>query len=78
MRGQSTATASTCLCCRRTGCCCRRPQPTLADHPVFAFRREGIDLAVLDALFARVSAAKVAEVVRAQPTGAFSRRLRFF
>ena len=29
----------------------RRPPPTLASHLAFAFRREGIDLSVLDALF---------------------------
>ena len=55
----------------------RRPRPTLAGHLTFAFRWEGVDLSVLDALFAKVSAGEVVEVVRAQPTGAFSRRLWF-
>ncbi len=55
-----------------------RPRPTLAGHLAFAFRREGIDLAVLDALFAILPAGDVAEAARAQPTGAFSRRLWFF
>ena len=55
----------------------RRPQPTLAEHLAFALRREGVDLSVLDALFAKAPAGEVAEVVRAQPTGAFSRRLWF-
>ena len=55
-----------------------RPRPTLAGHLAFAFRREGVDLAVLDALFAILPAGEVAEAVRAQPTGAFSRRLWFF
>ena len=54
-----------------------RPRQTLAEHLAFAFRREGIDLSVLDALLAKVSAGEVVEVVRAQPTGAFSRRLWF-
>ena len=55
----------------------RRPQPTLAEHLAFALRREGIDLSVLDALFARVPAGEVAEVVRAQPSSVLSRRLWF-
>ena len=55
----------------------RRPQPTLAGHLAFAFRREGIDLSVLDALFASVPAEDMVAMVRAQPTGAFCRRLWF-
>ncbi len=55
----------------------RRPQPTLAEHLAFALRREGIDLSVLDALFASVPAGEVAEVVRAQPSSVLSRRLWF-
>ena len=54
-----------------------RPRPTLVGQLAFAFRREGIDLSVLDALFAKVSAEEVAAAVCAQPTGAFSRRLWF-
>lgn len=54
-----------------------RPRPTLAGHLAFAFRREGIDLAVLDTLFAVLPAEEVAAAARAQPTGAFSRRLWF-
>ena len=54
-----------------------RPRPTLVGHLGFAFRREGIDLSVLEALFASVPAKEVAAAVRAQPTGAFSRRLWF-
>ena len=53
------------------------PHPTLAGHLAFAFRREGIDLSVLDALFATLPAEEVAATVRAQPTGAFCRRLWF-
>ncbi|MDE0409644.1 MAG: Fic family protein [Alphaproteobacteria bacterium] len=55
----------------------RRPQPTLAEHLAFAFRREGIDLSVLNTLFAVVPAGEVAAAVRAQPAGALSRRLWF-
>src|SRR4051812_29918758 len=51
-----------------------RPDSTLAGQLQFAFRWEGIDLGVLAALFARVSPAEVAAIVRATPTGAFSRR----
>ena len=54
-----------------------RPRPTLAGHLAFAFRREGLDLSVLDALFASAPAEGLAAMVRARPTGAFSRRLWF-
>ena len=55
----------------------RRPRPVLAGHLAFAFRREGIDLSVLDTLFASRPAEDIVDVVRAQPTGAFCRRLWF-
>ncbi len=41
----------------------------------FALKWEGVDLAVLAALFKALSAAEVAEVVRSAPTGAYTRRL---
>ncbi len=56
----------------------RRPPPTPVDHLAFAFRREGVDLSVLNALFATLPGEEIAAAVRAQPTGAFPRRLWFF
>jgi hypothetical protein len=43
----------------------------------FALKWEGLDLAVLRALFERVAAADVRSVVLATPTGAYARRLWF-
>ena len=54
-----------------------RPEPTLAGDLVFALKWEGVDLAVLSALFTVVTAGEVTELVRATPTGAFARRLWF-
>lgn len=52
-----------------------RPEQTLAGQLQFAFRWEGLDLGVLAALFSRVSGEEIAGIVRATPTGAFSRRI---
>ena len=54
-----------------------RPDPTLAGELVFALKWEGIDLAVLAALFKSVPAGDIAAVVRATPTGGFARRIWF-
>lgn len=53
------------------------PPPTLGGHLTFALRWEGVDLAVLAALFDVVPDHEVAAVVRATPTGAGARRLWF-
>jgi hypothetical protein len=55
-----------------------RPEDTLAGHLTFAFRHEGIDLAVLKALFNVVSPADIAEIIKDEPTGGYARRLWFF
>jgi Fic family protein len=52
-----------------------RPEPSLIGDLVFALKWEGVDLAVLSALFRVLPAEEVAMLVRATPTGAFARRL---
>jgi hypothetical protein len=54
-----------------------RPDSTLAGEFVFALKWEGIDLAVLAALFKSVPAGDIAAIVRATPTGGFARRIWF-
>ena len=53
------------------------PEPTLAGHLAFALRWEGVDPGVLAALFRAVRPADIAAIVRAEPTGAFARRIWF-
>lgn len=53
------------------------PEGTLRGHLEFALKWEGVSLAVLSALFRVVSDERVAEVVRAKPTGSYTRRLWF-
>lgn len=53
------------------------PTDDLAGQIAFAFKWEGLDLAVLDALFRKVPTKAVAEAVRTAPTGAYMRRLWF-
>jgi hypothetical protein len=54
-----------------------RPADTLEGHLVFALKWEGIDLAVLAALFQTISADDVTEIIRDKPTGTFARRIWF-
>jgi Fic/DOC family protein len=53
------------------------PPDTLIGHLEFALKWEGIALAILSALFKQVKGSKIAEAVRARPTGAYTRRLWF-
>lgn len=53
------------------------PDDTLQGHLEFAFKWEGVDLAVLAALFKVVDAEEVAVLVREKPTGKISRRVWF-
>ncbi len=53
------------------------PADTLAGHLGFALKWEGIDLAVLAALFKQVPPADIAAVVQRTPTGAGARRIWF-
>ncbi|MBL4710217.1 MAG: Fic family protein [Flavobacteriales bacterium] len=54
-----------------------KPEETLQGHLTFALKYEGLDLAVLNALFDDIDPQEVANIVRAEPTGAYSRRIWF-
>jgi Fic/DOC family len=53
------------------------PEATLEGHVTFALKYEGLDLAVLKRLFLAVKASDVADLVRAKPTGLYTRRIWF-
>ena len=53
------------------------PDASLEGHLTFALKREGLDLAVLKRLFAATGPAPLADLVKAQPTGAYARRTWF-
>lgn len=55
----------------------QRPSDDLGSHLEFALKREGVDLSVLAALFARLDPGEVAALVRATPTGKYTRRAWF-
>ena len=54
-----------------------KPDDTLQGHLNFALKYEGIDLAVLKALFEVITPAAIADMVRSAPTGAYNRRIWF-
>jgi len=51
------------------------PQDSLFGHLEFALKWEGIDLGVLAALFKDFDEREIAAIVRAEPTGAYARRI---
>lgn len=53
------------------------PEPSLGGHLVFALKREGLDLAILKALFQQVGPKAIERLVLEQPTGSYVRRLWF-
>ena len=53
------------------------PENTLYGHLIFAFKYEGIDLAILNALFQKINSSEIQEIICAEPTGSYSRRLWF-
>jgi hypothetical protein len=53
------------------------PNDTLGAHLELALKWEGVDLAVLAALFRTVPDEEIAAIARAKPTGAYARRLWF-
>lgn len=53
------------------------PKETLAGHLEFALKWEGVDLGVLASLFEVVPDKEFTALVRAEPTGAYARRLWF-
>jgi|SRR5947209_11973764 len=54
-----------------------RPRDTLLGHLSFALRYEGVDLGVLVALFKAIPGDAVAELVHAEPTSSYARRIWF-
>ncbi len=54
-----------------------QPDASLTGHLTFALRYEGLDLAVLKALFQATGPRPLIEIVHAAPTGAYARRLWF-
>jgi hypothetical protein len=54
-----------------------KPEETLYGHLTFALKYEGIDLAVLNALFQMITAKEMEDIVSLEPTGSYSRRLWF-
>lgn len=54
-----------------------RPEDTLYAHLTFALKYEGIDLAVLRALFLTIVPQDIVDIVRLEPTGAYSRKIWF-
>lgn len=55
----------------------RRPSDTLGDHLEFALKREGVSLPVMAPLFEAVDPDDLEEIVRATPTGKYTRRTWF-
>lgn len=53
------------------------PSADLEGYLTFALKYEGLDLAVLKRLFAATGPGPIEEIVRAQPTGRYARRLWF-
>ncbi len=54
-----------------------KPGDTLYRHLTFALKYEGIDLAVLNALFQAIEAKDLETIIRTEPTGIYSRKLWF-
>lgn len=53
------------------------PSPDLEGHLTFAFKYEGLDLAILNRLFGAVDGGAIEALVRAKPTGSYARRIWF-
>jgi len=53
------------------------PEDTLYGHLTFALKQEGIDLAVLKALYNRIDPTELVDIVQSEPTGTYSRRIWF-
>lgn len=54
-----------------------RPEDTLFGHLTFALKYEGIDIAILNALFQAIEARDIETIIRSEPTGMYSRKLWF-
>ncbi len=54
-----------------------KPDDTIYGHLTFALKYEGIDLAVLNALFQAVEVQEIEPIIRFEPTGIYSRKIWF-
>jgi len=54
-----------------------KPMDTLNGHLTFALKYEGVDLALLNALFQKIDAKEIRGIILSEPTGQYSRRLWF-
>ncbi len=54
-----------------------KPDSSLYGHLTFALKYEGIELGLLKLLFEKIEPEMIAEIVRSEPTGAYSRRIWF-
>lgn len=54
-----------------------KPEDTLKGHLTFALKHEGVDLAVLKALFEQIDSNELVRLVKSEPTGSYSRRIWF-
>ncbi len=54
-----------------------KPEESLSAQLTFALKYEGIDLAVLNALFKKVEQKEIFSIIAKEPTGSYSRRLWF-
>lgn len=55
-----------------------QPEDSLVGHLTFALKHEGVDLAVLKALFDKIEMDEIVNLVKSEPTGIYSRRIWFF
>lgn len=55
-----------------------KPADTLYGHLVFALKYEGVDLAVLKAVFKKADPKEIQNIVESEPTSSYSRRIWFF
>ena len=53
------------------------PKASVEGHLTFALKYEGLDIAVLKCLFTAAGPDEIAALVRAKPTGRYTRRIRF-
>lgn len=53
------------------------PDDTLLGHLTFALKYEGVNLAILNSLFVKISGTKIEELVEKEPTGSYTRRIWF-
>ena len=55
----------------------QKPDDTLYAQLVFALKNEGVNLWVLSALFKQIPREEIEEIIKLEPSGAYSRRIWF-